>query len=183
MSNPVTSNPTPELKPNEVQAFKDGQLNLNWRDYLPLGADGKPIKFDDVPACCTYTREALAEAEGIETDGNGQRVKRGLFSGLFSGKGKPSPGKGTNGGGLGNALSRVDWQKVFVRTASLMAVAAVAFLAFQYLGYFTVFGAGALAMIGQFTIGLFFMFSITNATSGLQVMTSALGMFLLVNSF
>lgn len=96
------------------------------------------------------------------------------------------PMSGINGGRmatLGNALSSIDWHRVFVWTATALGIAALGYLAIQYLGYFTVFGAGALAMVGQFAIGLFFMFSITNATSGLQIMTSALGMFLLVNSF
>lgn len=84
---------------------------------------------------------------------------------------------------LMNALSRIDWQQVFVWASRLLAGAAVMFLTYRYSVYFLAFGVGALAMIGQFIVGLFFMFSMLNATSGLQVMTAAAGLYLLVNSF
>lgn len=84
---------------------------------------------------------------------------------------------------LGNALSSIDWQRVFRITATVLSIAAVGLLTFQYANYISVFGAGALSMIGQFAIGLFFMFSVMNASNGLHIMTAATGLYLLVNSF
>ncbi|MEB4590777.1 hypothetical protein VSS37_07285, partial [Candidatus Thiothrix sp. Deng01] len=73
----------------------------------------------------------------------------------------PAPGELADIGGLMSAaatyLSRIDWQKVFVFAARSMAAAAVAFLTFQFCRYFQYFGAGALAMSGQFAIGVFFL--------------------------
>lgn len=160
MSNTQQSqSPTPELKPNEVQAFKDGALNLNWRDYLPLGPNGKPIKFDDVPACCTCIREELAEMEGIETDGNGQRVKRGLFSGLFGGK--PSTGKGSNGGGrmaaLGDALANIDWQRVFRVAVVAVNVGAVIY-ALSKIGLAFDIGGATYAVVTAGTTAFYLLF-------------------------
>ncbi|MEB4591230.1 hypothetical protein VSS37_09600 [Candidatus Thiothrix sp. Deng01] len=91
------------------------------------------------------------------------------------------------GGGLMSAaatyLSRIDWQQVFVFAARSMAAAAVAYLTFQFARYFQYFGVGALAMSGQFAISLFFLAVILNHTDGLRILTAALGLFLLVNSF
>lgn len=80
-------------------------------------------------------------------------------------------------------LSRIDWQQVFVFTARSMAAAAVAYLTYRYGVYFRYFGAGALAMSGQFAIGVFFLAVILNNTDGLRILTAALGLFLLFNSF
>lgn len=153
-----SQSPTPELKPNEVQAFKDGALNLNWRDYLPLGPNGKPIKFDDVPACCTCIREELAEMEGIETDGNGQRVKRGLFSGLFGGK---PTNQGSIGGGrmaaLGDALARIDWQRVFRVAVVAVNVGAVIY-ALSKIGLAFDIGGATYAVVTAGTTAFYLLF-------------------------
>lgn len=86
-------------------------------------------------------------------------------------------------GGGDPKYERIDWQQVFVFTARSMAAAAVAYLAFQFARYFQYFGVGALAMSGQFAISLFFLAVILNHTDGLRILTAALGLFLLVNSF
>ncbi|EIJ35726.1 hypothetical protein [Thiothrix nivea] len=86
-------------------------------------------------------------------------------------------------GKASSLLARVDWQKVFIVTARALAVLAVGALTFQYSKYFAAFGAGAIAFMGQFTMGIFFLVAILQSTNGLQIMTAALGLYLLVNSF
>ena len=83
----------------------------------------------------------------------------------------------------GGKQSRVDWQKVFIWTARALLAVALAAIAIQYATYFSVFGTGALAFAGQFLIGLFFMLSSMYSRDGLQILTAAIGMYLLVNSF
>jgi hypothetical protein len=80
-------------------------------------------------------------------------------------------------------LIRWDWHKAFIRVARLLSAVAMAFLAWQYVNYFQVFGSSAIALVGQFAIGTFFMASIMNSTNGLQILTASLGLYLLISSF
>lgn len=82
-----------------------------------------------------------------------------------------------------NALERIDWQRVFIVTARLLVSIGMLFTAYQYFQYALFFGAGALVFIGQFLIGAFFAASVFYSRDGLQIMTAALGMYLLTNSF
>jgi hypothetical protein len=98
--------------------------------------------------------------------------------------GTPTAGRPTNAWeALQGFLARVDWNTLFIRVARILSAAALAFLTWQYSNYFQVFGVGAMAFIGQFAIGLFFMASIMNSTNGLQILTAALGLYLLISSF
>jgi hypothetical protein len=80
-------------------------------------------------------------------------------------------------------LARIDWHKVFIRVARVLSAVAMAFLVWQYVNYFQVFGSSAIALVGQFAIGTFFMASIMNSTNGLQILTASLGLYLLISSF
>ena len=80
-------------------------------------------------------------------------------------------------------LARVDWNAVFLATAKTLSLAAIAYLTYRYTGYFQAFGAGAIALIGQFLIGLFFLYSVLSGSDGKIILLSSLGMYLLVNSF
>lgn len=72
---------------------------------------------------------------------------------------------------------------VFVISARTLVSIGMLFAAYQYFQYTLFFGAGALAFIGQFLIGAFFVAVVFLTRDGLPIMTAALGMYLLVNSF
>ena len=78
---------------------------------------------------------------------------------------------------------RVDWQQVFVVTARLLVSIGLLITAYQYFQYTLFFGAGALAFIGQFLIGVFFAAVVFYTRDGLQIITAAAGMYLLISSF
>ncbi|OQX15725.1 MAG: hypothetical protein BWK73_05820 [Thiothrix lacustris] len=80
-------------------------------------------------------------------------------------------------------LARVDWNLVFQVTARVLVSIGMLFTAYQYLQYTLFFGAGALAFIGQFLIGVFFVAVVFMTSDDLHIMTAALGMYLLANSF
>lgn len=82
-----------------------------------------------------------------------------------------------------HSIDRINWQKVFIWTARALLAVALAAITYQYANYFSVFGIGALAFAGQFLIGLFFMLSSMYSRDGLQIITAAFGMYLLINSF
>lgn len=80
-------------------------------------------------------------------------------------------------------LGRIDWERVFILTARVLVSIGMLFTAYQYLQYSLFFGAGALAFIGQFLIGAFFVAVVFYTRDGLQILTAAAGMYLLANSF
>ncbi|OQW99207.1 MAG: hypothetical protein BWK73_50845 [Thiothrix lacustris] len=80
-------------------------------------------------------------------------------------------------------LDRVDWNKAFIRVAIAMNAVGVLYVGYVYSIYAAYFGVSALAFIGQFLIGLFFLNVVVSNTDGLQVMLASVGMFILANSF
>ncbi|UOG93177.1 MAG: hypothetical protein L3K52_05445 [Candidatus Thiothrix sulfatifontis] len=80
-------------------------------------------------------------------------------------------------------LGRIDWERVFIITARVLVSIGMLFTAYQYFHYALFFGAGALAFIGQFLIGAFFVAVVFYTRDGVSIMTAAAGMFLLANSF
>jgi hypothetical protein len=80
-------------------------------------------------------------------------------------------------------LDRVDWNKAFIRVAIVLNAVGVLYVGYVYSIYAAYFGVSALAFIGQFLIGLFFMACVVSSTDGLQVMLASIGMFILANSF
>lgn len=80
-------------------------------------------------------------------------------------------------------LGRIDWERVFIITARVLVSIGMLFTAYQYFQYTMFFGAGALAFIGQFLIGAFFVAVVFYTRDGLQILTAAAGMYLLANSF
>jgi hypothetical protein len=132
-----------------------------------------------------FHREAKAAQDAINgkpdsSDTRDMHAALMAHYGAMTLDGKPTGGRLT---ALGNALSRIDWQRVFIFTARTIAVVFFAFLTYQYSQYFAAFGISALAFTGQFAIGIFFLVAILQSTNGLQILTAAFGMYLLVNSF
>jgi len=80
-------------------------------------------------------------------------------------------------------LGRVDWMRVFIVTARVLVSIGLLITAYQYFQYTVFFGAGALAFIGQFLIGVFFAAVVFYTRDGLQIITAAAGMYLLTSSF
>ena len=80
-------------------------------------------------------------------------------------------------------LDRVDWNKAFIRVAIGMNAVGILYVGYIYSAYIAYFGYSALAFIGQFLIGLFFLNVVVSNTDGLQVMLASVGMFILANSF
>ena len=80
-------------------------------------------------------------------------------------------------------LDRVDWNKAFIRVAIALNAVGVLYVGYLYSLYVAYFGYSALAFIGQFLIGLFFLNVVVSNTDGLQVMLASVGMFILANSF
>lgn len=80
-------------------------------------------------------------------------------------------------------LARVDWNRVFIITARVLVSIGLLITAYQYFQYTLFFGAGALAFIGQFLIGVFFAAVVLYSREGLPIITAAAGMYLLTSSF
>ena len=80
-------------------------------------------------------------------------------------------------------LARIDWMRVFIVTARLLVSIGLLITAYQYFQYAMFFGAGAVAFIGQFLIGVFFAVVVFYTRDGLQILTAAAGMYLLTGSF
>jgi hypothetical protein len=136
-----------------------------------------------------YQRELKAAQDAIDgkPDSKETKAMHAALMDYYGGMtldGTPTAGQPTNAWeALQGFLARVDWNTLFIRVARLLSAAALAFLTWQYSNYFQVFGVGAMAFIGQFAIGLFFMVSIMTSTNGLQILTASLGMYLLISSF
>lgn len=90
------------------------------------------------------------------------------------------PAAGNTNGGF---LSRVDWHLVFTVSANAFSVLSVLYLAYCYRLYFQIFGVDALAMVGLFLVGVFFLLAVMSATDDGQVLLSCFGLFLLINIF
>lgn len=84
---------------------------------------------------------------------------------------------------LAHWLARIDWMRVFIVTARVLVSIGLLITAYQYFQYTLFFGAGALAFIGQFLIGVFFAVVVFYTRDGLQIITAAAGMYLLTSSF
>ena len=80
-------------------------------------------------------------------------------------------------------LDRVDWNKAFIRVAIALNGVGLLYVGYVYSIYAAYFGYSALAFIGQFLIGIFFLNVVVSNTDGLQVMLASVGMFILANSF
>ena len=80
-------------------------------------------------------------------------------------------------------LDRVDWDKAFIRVAITLNAVGILYVGYVYSIYAAYFGYSALAFIGQFLIGIFFMNVVVSNPDGLQVMLASVGMFILANSF
>ena len=80
-------------------------------------------------------------------------------------------------------LDRVDWNKAFIRVAIVLNAVGILYVGYVYSIYAAYFGYSALAFIGQFLIGIFFMNVVVSNPDGLQVMLASVGMFILANSF
>jgi hypothetical protein len=86
-------------------------------------------------------------------------------------------------GALTAFLARVDWNLVFQVTARVLVSIGLLITVYQYFQYTLFFGAGALAFIGQFLIGVFFAAVVFYSNEGLPIITAAAGMYLLTSSF
>ena len=89
----------------------------------------------------------------------------------------------SNGAAALALLDRVDFNKLFIRVAIAMNAVGVLYVGYLYSLYVAYFGYSALAFIGQFLIGIFFMNVVVSNPDGLQVMLASVGMFILANSF
>lgn len=83
----------------------------------------------------------------------------------------------------GNWLARVDWNLVFVVVARFMSAVAMAFVTFQFGRYFQHFGPEAIAFIGQYLIGCFFLYAVLTSEDSVKLLSGSFGMYLLLNSF
>lgn len=77
----------------------------------------------------------------------------------------------------------INWRRVFIMTARTLMTAALLFATFQYAMYIDFFGVNAIALIGQYLIGLFLWAVSFHTTDDLQIITAAVGMYLFANSF
>lgn len=80
-------------------------------------------------------------------------------------------------------LARIDWQCVYTVTARFLISVGMLAITYQLSIYLTYFGAAAIALLGQYLIGVFFTLSAFASGHSGQLMTAAVGMYLLVNTF
>lgn len=80
-------------------------------------------------------------------------------------------------------LARVDWQCVYIVTARFLISVGMLAVTYQLSIYLTYFGAAAIALLGQYLIGVFFTVAAFSTEHSGQLMTAAVGMYLLVNTF
>lgn len=77
----------------------------------------------------------------------------------------------------------IDWNLVFITVARFMNAVAMGFVTFQFGRYFQYFGLEAIAFIGQYLIGCFFLYAVLTSEDGVKLLSGSFGMYLLLNSF
>ena len=80
-------------------------------------------------------------------------------------------------------LNAVNSGKAFTVAAMVLNSVAFIYLCNSLIVYLQAFGWLAIAMIGQFLIGVYFILTVYISDSDLSIILSSVGMFILVNSF
>lgn len=84
---------------------------------------------------------------------------------------------------LVDRLAAVDWQRVYTVTARVLISVGMLAVTYQFSIYLNYFGTAAIALLGHYLIGMFFTVAAFSTEHSGQLMTTAVGMFLLVNTF
>lgn len=84
---------------------------------------------------------------------------------------------------IADRIAAVDWQRVYAVTARFLISVGMLAVTYQLSLYLTYFGTAAIALTGQYLIGVFFTIAAFSTEHSGQLMTAAIGMFLLVNTF